>query len=514
MEAVGAGAQDYLVKGQIDGQGLTRAVHYAVERLRADEARRELEVARLHAEENARLERGLLPAPLVNDPSISCSTRTTARAAGARCSGGDFYDAVQTADGTVHAVIGDVSGHGPDAAALGVSPADRVAHARDRRPRDGSAAADAAGRPRSRAPLLVDVHDALHGDDRARPASAHAPARRPSAAAADHAPTASSRWSRRRASRRWASSTMPAGRAYEHTLPEQWSLLLYTDGLIEGRTGVGNARLGGEGLAAMVRGELDTELARARGHAGRTRRGAQRRPAAGRRRGVRGAHAVRLRRRRGKRRLRAGQWFARGVAFLVFIAIVGTVRSVFALHNLSNARGRADRPARARRRSPPTTSRSRCSTRRPVVRGYVLSGEQSFLDRSGPGGPTPTRRSSGSSASCASSSVQPFRGEIEEIAAAARDWERNYAERRPSRSSRRTRAGRAASRRSRPAGPSSTASAPPSTRLQRAARPGARGGPRRRCATTRRRLVLGALHRRRDPAQPRARGARRCGARW
>ena len=35
--------------------------------------------------------------------------------------GGDFYDAVQDADGTVHAVIGDVCGHGPDAAALGVS---------------------------------------------------------------------------------------------------------------------------------------------------------------------------------------------------------------------------------------------------------------------------------------------------------------------------------------------------------------------------------------------------------
>src|SRR5262245_54000506 len=58
-EAVGAGAQDYLVKGQIDGQGLARAVRYAVERQAADEARQQLEVARLHAEENARLERGL-----------------------------------------------------------------------------------------------------------------------------------------------------------------------------------------------------------------------------------------------------------------------------------------------------------------------------------------------------------------------------------------------------------------------------------------------------------------------
>ena len=45
--------------------------------------------------------------------------------------------------------------------------------------------------------------------------------------------------------------------AHEYALPERWSLLLYTDGLIEGRTGVGTARLGGDGLAAMVRGELD-----------------------------------------------------------------------------------------------------------------------------------------------------------------------------------------------------------------------------------------------------------------
>ena len=119
VEAVAAGAQDYLVKGQIDGQGLARAVRYAVERRRADEARQQLEVARLHAEENARLERGLLPAPLVTDPSLLLTAhyRPGRRRA---LLGGDFYDAVQEPDGTVHAVIGDVSGHGPDAAALGV----------------------------------------------------------------------------------------------------------------------------------------------------------------------------------------------------------------------------------------------------------------------------------------------------------------------------------------------------------------------------------------------------------
>ena len=35
--------------------------------------------------------------------------------------GGDFYDFVQTPDRTVHVMIGDVAGHGPDEAALGVA---------------------------------------------------------------------------------------------------------------------------------------------------------------------------------------------------------------------------------------------------------------------------------------------------------------------------------------------------------------------------------------------------------
>ena len=34
--------------------------------------------------------------------------------------GGDFYDLVHTRDGAVHLLIGDVSGHGADEAALGV----------------------------------------------------------------------------------------------------------------------------------------------------------------------------------------------------------------------------------------------------------------------------------------------------------------------------------------------------------------------------------------------------------
>jgi serine phosphatase RsbU (regulator of sigma subunit) len=255
VQAVAAGAQDYLVKGQIDGQGLARAVRYAVERHRADEARQQLEVARLHAEENSRLERGLLPAPLVSDPELQLTAhyRPGRRRA---LLGGDFYDAVQDADGSVHAVIGDVSGHGPDAAALGVclriawrtlvlGGHDRdtllstlqLVHTHERHfpwmfttlcmitiaPDRDSVSIRLAGHP---PPLLVSER----GIESLETAKVDPPL-----GVVDDA--------------RWV--------AREYELPGRWALLLYTDGLIEGRTGVGEGRLGGEGLTAMVRGALD-----------------------------------------------------------------------------------------------------------------------------------------------------------------------------------------------------------------------------------------------------------------
>ncbi|MBL7489116.1 response regulator, partial [Frankia sp. AgB1.9] len=65
VEAMAAGAQDYLVKGESDGKGLVRAVRYAIERRAAEQAARDLHESQLRAEENARLERGLLPTPLL-----------------------------------------------------------------------------------------------------------------------------------------------------------------------------------------------------------------------------------------------------------------------------------------------------------------------------------------------------------------------------------------------------------------------------------------------------------------
>jgi len=116
--AVAGGAQDYLVKGKADGQVLIRAIRYAVERRRAEASLLRLREEQLAAAESARLERGLLPSPLVAGSAVRA--RSFYRSGRTRSVlGGDFFDAVLGPSGTVHAIVGDVAGHGPDEAALG-----------------------------------------------------------------------------------------------------------------------------------------------------------------------------------------------------------------------------------------------------------------------------------------------------------------------------------------------------------------------------------------------------------
>jgi serine phosphatase RsbU (regulator of sigma subunit) len=260
VEALSRGAQDYIVKGSVDGPLLARAIRYAIERVRADRSQRELIEARLHARENVRLERGLLPQALLRDERIALSA--TYRPGRRRSLlGGDFYDAVELDDGTLHVLIGDVSGHGPDEAALGVCL--RVAW------RTLMLAQEA---PDAALALLqqVLVHER------------HEPAIFATLCMLSVAPD------RAAAELRVAGHPPPVlldggglrSVEVEHVSPPlgfveaggwrgnalgfagDWAMLLYTDGLIDGRVGTGPERLGERRLVELLKQRIDGDVTR------------------------------------------------------------------------------------------------------------------------------------------------------------------------------------------------------------------------------------------------------------
>jgi serine phosphatase RsbU (regulator of sigma subunit) len=250
VSAVASGAQDYLIKGRVEPDMLRRALLYAIERKRAELATLDLHASELRARENARLERGLLPAPLLLDaPGVAIVAQYRPGRENALL-GGDFYDVIQTPDRLVHVLIGDVAGHGPDEAALGVAL--RIGwraltlagvHGVDRMTKlEQMLHAEYSG-GRTFATVLSLV---FYPDDR-----------RVVAMRAGHpgmllhgAGTVE-----------WVEPPggLPLGfhaddwPEHEIQLPDGHGLLLLTDGLFEGHSGRGDERLGEDGLLALAR---------------------------------------------------------------------------------------------------------------------------------------------------------------------------------------------------------------------------------------------------------------------
>ena len=253
--AVAAGAQDYLVKGKVDGQLLIRAIRYAVERRRAETSVLRLREEQLVAAESTRLERGLLPTPLLDGSRVQA--RSFYRSGRARSVlGGDFYDAVLVPDGTVHAIVGDVCGHGPDEAALGALL------------RVSWRALVLAGVPEPR--LLPELQRVLVSErhDRTLFTTVSTVGIRDGVARvrlAGHPPPVALR---PRAALLSPPVGLPLGidaqARWEHlevALDADWALLLYTDGLVEGRGAVPDEPLWPEGLVALVEEERGTPWA-------------------------------------------------------------------------------------------------------------------------------------------------------------------------------------------------------------------------------------------------------------
>lgn len=255
LRAVAAGAQDYLVKGEVDAQLLTRSVRYAIQRRRAERQERELYRAQVRDYETTRLERALLPTPLVGDGALEVLVGYRAGRDGLL--GGDFYDVVERDDGAVAAVVGDVAGHGPDEAALGATL------------RTAWRTSVLAGLPPAK---VLDVVEQILTAERGRPEIfatlvqvVVAPDRRSLDLYLCGHPTpfllgvpTTSLPSEKRG-RALGIPVLGGWQPERVELDESWRVIMFTDGVLETTVDDGLTRLGEEGLQRVMEQQLVTE---------------------------------------------------------------------------------------------------------------------------------------------------------------------------------------------------------------------------------------------------------------
>jgi serine phosphatase RsbU (regulator of sigma subunit) len=248
--ALSLGAQDYITKGSVTEETLARTLRYAIARRQTEKATRQLHEVNLLRAENNRLERGLLARPIIRNPDLKWATRY--QPGGRRALlGGDFFDAIELDDGSIRIVIGDICGHGPDEAALGVAlrvawralvlseigpeqtiPALQRVLAAERRSEEifASVCEIQLHRDLQAADLYLAGHPSplLLSDDGVTEVPEEQ--RGPLLGVVDDA--------------KWPVNVVELG--------ERWTLLIFTDGIIEGHSGHNNDRFEVTGLARLA----------------------------------------------------------------------------------------------------------------------------------------------------------------------------------------------------------------------------------------------------------------------